>query len=419
MRIIRLVCYVVVLMLAVSNCTKRTDIVLPDKELGSSVFEQKCSNCHDVNRAFTLERDEASWRKLIVAMRQKTGSDISDNEVELIVGHHIERQKKARELFEKKCKNCHERRSLMSPPQALKTPEEWERTVRRMMSREGEALDDESIDILVYYHLRTHTLITSAKLERESEMFGLAPAELFTQRCSTCHSLEKALQTVKDRESWRKTILTMEKRAGRNIKHSDVVALVNFHMERQNKEQELFSRDCTQCHGADVALGAAKTLTDEQWRETAEKMLGKAGKKITEEELDMLAAYHTRYEKTMADLAEKKCTQCHDNERIVTRTETGESWNQIIVRMSEKEGSDIAYSDVIRLVRYHMDRQRIEEEAFMQNCSECHQAGQTLKEKKSRDEWKTTIRRMMAKTNRMISDEELNILVAYHIRRFR
>jgi mono/diheme cytochrome c family protein len=406
-------------MLPVSNCTKRTDIVLPDKELGLSVFEQKCSNCHDVNRAFTLERDEASWRKLIAAMRQKKGSDISDNEVELIVGHHIEGQKTARELFEKKCKNCHERRSLMSPPQAVKTPEEWERTVRRMMIREGQALDDETIDTLVYYHLRTHTLITSEKLERESEIFGLPSARVFAQRCSTCHSLERTLQTIKDRESWQATILAMEKRAGRNIKHGDVVELVNFHMERQNKEQELFLRDCTQCHGADVALGAEKTLTNEQWRETAEKMFRKAGKKITEEELDMLVAYHTRYEKTMADLAENKCTQCHDNERIVTRADTGESWNRIIVRMSEKEGSDIAYSDVIRLVRYHTARQRIEEEAFMQNCSACHQAGQTLKEKKSRDEWKKTIRRMMAKTNRMISDEEVNILTAYHIRRFR
>jgi mono/diheme cytochrome c family protein len=402
-----------------ANCSRQAEVVRPDDRPGHFVFEQRCSKCHDLNRAFTLERDEDAWTKLVAAMGQKTGSGINNDEVSMIVSYHVKRQQKARELFEQKCKNCHERMNLLSPPQMEKTPEEWRITVKRMMSKAGEVTDDETIDNLVYYHVRAHTLITSAKLEHESKTLGFPSAALFAQKCSTCHSLEIALQTIRDRESWRRTVLDMVKRAGGSITRGDIVELVNFHMERQNKEQEIFLRDCTQCHGPDVALGAAKTLTHEKWRETADKMLRKAGKKITKEELDILTAYHSRYEKTMAEIAEKKCTQCHDSERIATRTETAESWNRIIVTMSEKEGSNITYSDVKRLVRYHVGRHKIEEETFARNCAECHQAEETLKEKKPRDEWRKTIRRMMAKTNRIISDEEVNILIAFHIRRFR
>jgi mono/diheme cytochrome c family protein len=287
-----------------------------------------------------------------------------------------------------------------------------------MMNRKGEILDDETIDTLVYYHIRAHTLITSERLELESQILGLPSAGLFVQKCSTCHSLEKALGTIKDKESWQKTILAMAKKTEDRITHDQVVELINFHMERQDEERELFLRNCTKCHGEDVAIDTP-TMTYEQWRETAVSMMERARKPIDKEKLDILANYHSRYEKTMRSLSEKKCTRCHDSERILTTTGTQEAWQRIIVGMSEKEASDITHTDVKRLVRYHVGRQKIEQEIFTKNCGNCHQTDETVKVKKSRDEWRETIRQMMAKTDRMISDEEVEILMSFHIRRFR
>lgn len=407
-----------VLTILVSSCTRKTDIIVTGEEPPHSIFQEKCSKCHDLERAYKLERDEDAWEKLVVAMREKTGSDITDQQAKLIVSYHVNRQNKARELFEKECKNCHERMSLMSPPLAVKTPEEWMRTVKRMMSKKGEVPEDETINTLVYYHIRAHTLITSERLERESQILEGFSSGLFAQKCSTCHSLEKALGTIKDKESWRRTIFAMAKKADGRITRDEVVELVNFHMERQDKERDLFLRNCTKCHGEDVPLGSP-VMTYEQWSETAVSMIKKAGKSITKEKLDILAGYHSRYEKTMRSLSEKKCTRCHDSERISTKTGTQEAWQRIIVVMSEKEDSGITHADVKRLVRYHVGRQKIEQEIFTKNCGKCHEPDETVKMKKSRDEWRKTIRQMMTKTDKMISDEEVEILMSFHIRRFR
>lgn len=259
--------------------------------------------------------------------------------------------------------------------------------------------------------------VTSGKLKTQAKTLVLDSAELFERKCSICHSLGKSLHVLEEEESWQKTIQAMAKKRGSTITESDISELVNFHVARQKKEQELFLRDCFQCHPAYVALETGKT--DEQWRQTARKMMEKAGRKISEEELDILTQYHIKYEKTMAILAMKKCSRCHSRERSFTPMGTAKTWERIIVNMSEKEGSDITSDDVRRLANYHVAKQKIEQEVFLKDCSKCHEPEETLKEKKSKDEWRQTIRRMMSKTDKMITDEELEILINYHIRRAR
>lgn len=380
-----------------------------------NLIMRKCSRCHDLRKVVSLERDEEAWRKTVTAMSKEKDSDISEDEVDIIVHYHRQRQQKDRELFEKKCSNCHKRKNMQSPPEVEKTPNQWRATIRRMMKKSSEVISDENIATLIHYHMRAHSMITLRKLEAESKILGFGSAELFGRKCSACHSLDKALQTFRDQESWQKTIENMAKKKGSSIKKSDVPELVNLHVNRQAKEQELFLADCTQCHSSDVALGTPKT--DEQWRKTARKMMNRAGKKISEEQLDILTRYHIRYEKAIADLAIKKCSRCHDRKRILTKRGTKEAWEWVIVVMSEKEGSNINRNDVMRLVNYHVARQKIEQETFTKDCSRCHESEETLKQEKSRDEWRQTIRRMMAKTDEMIPDEELDILIDYHVRR--
>jgi mono/diheme cytochrome c family protein len=378
---------------------------------------RKCSKCHDLKRVVTLQRDEETWQKTVAAMCKKKGADICKDEINIIARYHIQRQKKGREFFEKKCSGCHTRMSLRAPTEVEKTPDQWRATIRRMMAKTNEAMSDKEIDILIYYHVRAHAAIISERLETQSEILGLASAELFQKKCSGCHSLERPLRTLKDEESWRKTIQIMAKKEGSGITESDVAELVNFHMTRQRKERELFLRDCSQCHPVDVALQTGKTI--EQWRATAKIMMNKGGKKVTNAELDILTRYHIRYEKSLADLAINACSRCHDPERTLTPSATGNDWERVIVEMSEKEGSGITYDDVRRLVQYHVAKQEIGQQVFKKDCSECHEPEETLKKKKSRDEWRQTIRRMMAKSSKMITDQEVDILINYHIARTR
>ncbi len=394
---------------------KQMNLLIGHHERCQTMIMAKCFQCHDLERVLNLERDEETWRKIVTAMSKEKGSDINKDEINIIVGYHRQRQKKDRELFETKCSKCHKRMSMQSLPEVEKTSDQWKATIRRMMEKTNEVMSNENVDTLIHYHIRAHSLVTLGKLNIEAKMFGLDSVELFERKCSTCHSLEKSLHILE--ESWQKTIQSMAKKEGSAMTESDVSKLVNFHVTRQKKEQELFLRDCSQCHPADVALETGKT--DEQWRQTAIKMMDKAGRKISKDELDILTQYHIKYEKTMTGIAMEKCSKCHDKERTFTPMGTAESWEQIIVAMSEKEGSGMTFDDVKGLVNYHVAKQKIEQQVFQKDCSECHEPEETLKEKKSKDEWKQTIRRMMSKTDKMITDEELDILIHYHMRRVR
>lgn len=412
----RIILFLLVCTASALYCAGRHEAVKPDDQKGFEIFDQKCSLCHDLKRVFTLERDEKAWRETVTAMCQKKDSDC-ENEIEIIVRYHVERQQKAQKLFEEKCSSCHKRKSIQSPPEVEKSPDEWRVTIRRMMGKTKEVISDEEIDTLVYYHIRAHSMMTLGKLEAQSRRLGLGSTNLFGRKCSTCHSLDKALYTLRDKESWQKTIQNMAKKKGSSIREQDISELVNFHVERQQKEQEIFLKDCTQCHLPHLSSGIGKPHN--QWRNTAKQMMDRAGRKISEEELDIITRYHISYESTIARLSIRKCTRCHGRKRVITKTGLPVAWEQLIMEMSRKEGSHITSDDIEKLIQYHVAKQEIEQEIFEKDCSACHEPGETLKEQKSRYEWKEIIRSMMARTGRMITDQEVDILIDFHIRRER
>jgi len=382
-----------------------------------NMIMEQCSQCHTSKRILALERDEETWRKMVIGMSQKVGSAIDKKEIDIIIGYHLKRQKKAQELLKQNCSNCHKRKDLHSPSEEEKSPKEWRKTIRRMMGKAGKTLGDENIDILMEYHTRAHNEKTLENLRTESKSLAFGYVDLFGEKCSECHSLEKAIDSFRDEGAWQMTIEAMAEKSGGNITDSEISKLVDIHLERQKKERDLFLKDCTRCHGSDVALELGKT--HDEWRETASKMMKSDGKKIDEEELDILTHFHTRYEKTIARLSMEKCSQCHDRQRILMKTGTEDSWNKTISAMSTKEGGAISHEDMKRLTNYHMARQKIEQEVFKKDCSECHQSGETLKKKMSREEWREIVRQMMSKTEKMINNEEIDTLIDYHIRKSR
>ncbi len=55
------------------------------------LFEIKCSKCHSIERPKSKQKTEEEWRKTVIRMKNKKGSEISDEEAELIIKHLVEK----------------------------------------------------------------------------------------------------------------------------------------------------------------------------------------------------------------------------------------------------------------------------------------------------------------------------------------
>jgi cytochrome c5 len=97
------------------DCHGRLETAKHNEVQSSSIFEQKCSNCHEANKSRMLLKDEKAWEETLFRMSKKQGAHITRSDVEKLVSMHVESLKKAQELFEKKCLNCHKRMNIRSP----------------------------------------------------------------------------------------------------------------------------------------------------------------------------------------------------------------------------------------------------------------------------------------------------------------
>jgi len=240
-------------------------------------------------------------------------------------------------------------------------------------------------------------------------------SSLFEAKCSKCHTLERALIAAKDRTAWKKTILEMERKEGSGITEDDVKKLVEYHVERQKREQEIFEKDCSQCHELDRSLGKLKTRSG--WCQTIKRMQNKAPGTICDEDVDVLINYHTRKGRMLSDLFLKKCSKCHSPERALRVHGDWMIWEKTILEMKSKYGSDITANDAKKLIKYHVERQKEEQEIFKKDCTLCHPSERSLGKQYTRSEWCKIIRRMQNKAPDIICDEEIDILVNYHIRK--
>lgn len=60
---------------------------------------------------------------------------------------------KTKELFEKKCSNCH---GLNRVKSAQKKPDEWKTTVERMMGKKNSNISHEDAKVIIEYLSKTH-----------------------------------------------------------------------------------------------------------------------------------------------------------------------------------------------------------------------------------------------------------------------
>jgi hypothetical protein len=62
----------------------------PDKVDPKTLFEARCSICHDVSRALGTTKTAAGWRDTVMRMKGKAGGKISDAEAEIIIKYLTE-----------------------------------------------------------------------------------------------------------------------------------------------------------------------------------------------------------------------------------------------------------------------------------------------------------------------------------------
>jgi cytochrome c5 len=90
--------------------------------------------------------------------------------------------------FLSKCGKCH---SIERPLRANKTPEGWKKTVEAMNKKGHGWIDQKQVEEIIYF---------------------LSSKSLFETKCKSCHSEFRALDLIKSKEEWEKTVKTMQKK---------------------------------------------------------------------------------------------------------------------------------------------------------------------------------------------------------------
>jgi len=134
-----------------------------------------------------------------------------------------------------------------------------------------------------YYLLRTTVDIASVN------------KSLVEQKCSKCHTLERAYSTITTKDGWKAIVEEMRNYDKQWIADSDVPKMVDYlfkirgTVEKTEIAKSLFERKCSKCHPLEVAL--SKSMTKEQWLEVVKRMQGKDRDWLTDEDIVKISDY--------------------------------------------------------------------------------------------------------------------------------
>lgn len=108
------------------------------------------------------------------------------------------------------------------------------------------------------------------------------------KRCGKCHTLERVFRSFKTKTGWSKTVNYMAKIDAPNIRPYEIKQIINFlvnQQERRKKDEAdevaqeigktLLQKKCTLCHDLERVITASKTETE--WRFTVERMIKNMG----------------------------------------------------------------------------------------------------------------------------------------------
>ncbi|CAK8717646.1 Quinohemoprotein amine dehydrogenase A, alpha subunit, heme binding [Candidatus Electrothrix aarhusensis] len=135
-----------------------------------------------------------------------------------------------------------------------------------------------------YYALHRSDYKYAVLSDVDDEILNVEIGQKITNRkCSKCHSLERVYQSYKSDVAWTHTIHKMAELDYPNITNFDVKQIVGYLVQQQQKRQgeekdklrmeigrSLVSRKCSICHNLDRIFGAKKSR--QEWTETVSRM---------------------------------------------------------------------------------------------------------------------------------------------------
>jgi len=122
--------------------------------------------------------------------------------------------------------------------------------------------------------------ISSIDKETMNENIG---RQLVVQKCDKCHTLERVFRSIKDEDGWTKTVNRMALIDTPNIRDYDAKQIIFFLVKQQQSRigtqqdvvdmeigKTLLDKKCTICHDLDRIFRAQKS--EEEWMATVERM---------------------------------------------------------------------------------------------------------------------------------------------------
>lgn len=261
-------------------------------EIGQKITNRKCSKCHSLERVYQSYKSDVAWNETISKMAELDYPNITNFDVQQIVGYLVQQQERrkgekeeklrmevGRSLVTKKCKICHNLERIFG---TRKSSEEWQETVSRMRETSGDDnfLSQQEVQDIIYFltHIRKEEPPEPPEIEK-----------LIEAKCSAgCHALDRVDEVEKSEKEWLETVNSM----------------VEIH-------------------------GDPNFLSPQQKQDIA-RFLSRRKRDST------LGELHPNQE--LHPLLDNKCNVCHDLRRIQRVERNKDEWEDIVNSMVESTG---------------------------------------------------------------------------------
>ncbi len=212
-----------------------------------------------------------------------------------------------RKLLERKCQKCHTLERVFT---AVKTEDQWTKTVNHMVFRDPTIQDHEAAQI-IYYLSKSRSILET---ERAMKLAGIALAD---QKCGRCHTLERVYLKKRTKAQWSEIVDKMAAIEPAWISTGETTTIKQYLYTAHSAEEvatvrpaaleleptapsepltvsprNFFVSKCTVCHSTDrIFRKAEKYMADRQkWRTVVERMI-ENGAQLDESEAEIVIDY--------------------------------------------------------------------------------------------------------------------------------
>jgi cytochrome c2 len=201
---------------------------------GLTLFVRKCTSCHEPEVSLNVIKDERSWKRTIRKMQAYSRDFITHDDVAKLVAFLYGRQKTEKQVFVETCTGCHTDERISKHSMSA---EEWMEVVKRMQAKAPDLITEEKIKIITSYHNRHEAIMTT----------------LFYGQCDQCHVFSNIQRGdinpgVRRTRALNTLVTLANERFAGEITRPEIRNLMQFHVERQKREMDVFKQGCDTCH---------------------------------------------------------------------------------------------------------------------------------------------------------------------------